>query len=117
MSKFAASALVGALTLASANAQPASAPNAPPVCLRPNSIDHTHTTNASTIDFYMRDGKIYRNSLKGTCPGLLFHGFIYVVHGDEICSNMQSIRVIESGEICELGTFTPYTPPPRPASP
>jgi len=87
-----------------------------PVCLRPfdtpgaGAIDHTHVVDARTILFYMRDGKIWKNTLRERCPALMFHGFTFVTHQDEICSNAQSIRVVESGEVCQLGVFTPYPP-------
>jgi hypothetical protein len=112
-------AILSTLLIAvSANAQevqPAAKPA--PVCLRPNEIDHTQTVDASNILFYMRGGKIWRNTLQGPCPGLRFNGFAYEVHGDEICSNMQSIHVIHDEELCFLGAFTPYVPPPKPPSP
>lgn len=91
--------------------------SAGPVCIRPfdspdDPINHTHVVDPQTILFYMSDGKIWKNTLKTPCRGLMFHGFSFATHQDEICSNAQAIHVIESGETCELGTFTPYTPPP-----
>lgn len=119
MRTLAATAFLTAFLIAPALAQPA-APRplgTAPVCLHPfdspdDPIDHTHYGNARTLLFYMRDGKVWVNTLKTPCPGLAFHGFDFVTHQDEICSNAQAIRVIESGETCELGEFTPYTPPP-----
>jgi len=89
------------------------------VCLWTYQIDHTTVPDKNTILFYMRDGKIWKNTLPQPCPGLLFHGFAYVAHADQICSNMQSIQVIETHEVCMLGAFEPYTPPPKekPAAP
>jgi hypothetical protein len=105
---------------AAVSAQAQSGPQSPtgsgPVCLRPfdtpgsGAIDHTHVVDPQTILFYMRDGKIWKNTLKTSCPGLMFHGFNFATHQDEICSNAQSIRVIETDEVCELGAFTPYAP-------
>jgi hypothetical protein len=85
------------------------------VCLNidmPNAVDHTRTVDASTILFYMRDGKIWKNTLKTPCPGLLFHGFSYVTHYAELCGN-EGISVIETHQVCSLGNFAPYTPPPE----
>jgi hypothetical protein len=84
------------------------------VCLNiemPNAVDHTKTVDASTILFYMRDGKIWKNTLKTPCPGLEFHGFSYATHYSELCGN-EGISVIETHQVCSLGNFTPYTPPP-----
>jgi hypothetical protein len=101
-----------------ANAQPATTSEGThPVCIRPfdsptGSIDHTHVVDPQTVLFYMSDGKVWKNSLRSPCPGLMFHGFAFLTHQDEVCSNAQGIRVIETGEVCQLGAFTSYTPPP-----
>ena len=86
------------------------------VCLKTYLIDHTTIVDAKTIDFRMRDGTVYRNTLTSPCRGLLFDGFIYTVHTNEICDNLQSIRVIRSGQTCLLGAFTKL-PPPAGAAP
>jgi hypothetical protein len=75
------------------------------ICLRPNLIDRTKVVDAKTIDFRMRDGTVYRNVLRNSCPGLLFNGFVYVVRANEVCDNLQSIRVLQTHEICLLGAF------------
>lgn len=80
-------------------------------CLWTYQIDHTHVVDPRTVVFYMKDGKAWTNTLKGPCPGLRFHGFSYVTHSDQICSNAVPIRVIETGEVCALGPFTPGSPP------
>jgi hypothetical protein len=86
------------------------------VCLQSTSIENTTTVDASTILFHMRNGTVWKNTLKSPCPGLKFHGFSYLTRADEVCSNAQAISVIETGEACELGTFTPYTGPEQHAS-
>lgn len=112
------SLLLGATALLLAGgavAQPApEPPQGHPVCLRPfdtpgpGGLIHTHVVDPRTILFYMPNGKVWVNHLKSQCRGLMFHGFEYVTHEDEICSNQTAIRVIESGEICKLGDFVPY---------
>jgi hypothetical protein len=113
MKVFVAAAFLAALAATSAQAQPME--KSGPVCLRPfdspdDPVDHTHVVNPQTVLFYMRDGKVWKNTLKSPCPGLMLHGFTFVTHQDEICDNAQAIQVIESGEVCELGSFTPYAP-------
>ncbi|HUO91389.1 MAG TPA: hypothetical protein VMU22_00625 [Rhizomicrobium sp.] len=90
------------------------------ICIRPfdtptGNIDHTKIVDPQTILFYMRDGKIWKNTLRGPCRGLEFHGFSFVTHYDELCSNAVAIQVIDTGQVCQLGYFTPYTPPATPA--
>jgi hypothetical protein len=78
------------------------------VCLWTYQIDHTHVLNPRTVLFYMKDGHVWRNDLKGPCPGLTFNGFSFVTPSDNICSNAVPIKVIRTGETCSLGAFSPY---------
>ncbi len=78
------------------------------VCLYTYLIDRTDVPDEGTIVFHMKDGKTWTNKLSGACPGLRFHGFSYIVRGNnEICGNLQSIRVLETGSVCALGPFVP----------
>jgi Family of unknown function (DUF6491) len=84
------------------------------VCLQSVLIDHTSIPDDNTILFTMRDGKIWKNSLPYSCPGLKIQGgFAYETHIDEICSNLQTIRVLRQGSFCLLGAFTPYEAPKK----
>jgi hypothetical protein len=76
-------------------------------CLWAYMVDHTTYVKPNTLLFHMRDGRVYKNVLSTRCDGLAFHGFIYETRSDEICSNSQSIRVLESHEVCQLGRFVP----------
>ena len=91
------------LALALSSIVPATAA---PTCLYTYQIDRTKVIDAKTIDFRMRDGTVYRNVLQHSCTTLPFYGFVYVVHVDQICDNLQSIRVLTSNEPCLLGAFT-----------
>ena len=83
-----------------------------PICIHSRDIDHTEVPDSRTILFYMRGGKIWKNTLMSDCAGLRFEGFAYApTPPDEICSNMQTIRVLRQGSVCMMGAFTPYTPP------
>ena len=99
------------LTLALAIATIAPAVAAP-TCLYTYQIDRTKVVDSQTIDFRMRDGTVYRNVLQHKCTGLPFNGFVYRVQTDEICDNLQSIRVLQTNDICLLGAFTKLPTPP-----
>lgn len=79
---------------------------AAPTCLYTYQIDRTRVVDAKTIDFRMRDGTVYRNVLRTSCTSLPFYGFVYVTRVDQICDNLQSIRVLTSNQVCLLGAFT-----------
>ena len=85
----------------------------------------------STIDFYMRGSKIYRNTLPNSCPQLGFEeAFSYATSLSQLCS-VDIITVLTArrrpacrGASCGLGQFQPVGrrgepmkqagPPPRP---
>jgi formylmethanofuran dehydrogenase subunit A len=76
------------------------------MCVEGYLVDHTHVVNASTIDFYMKDGKVLRSNLSTPCRGLNFHGFKVIGREGEICAP-GGISVLVSNEVCELGRFQP----------
>jgi hypothetical protein len=74
-------------------------------------IDHTKTPDDRTILFTMKNGAVYRSTLPATCPQLSFNGFSYVATPpDQICGNLQTIRVIRTGAVCMLGPLVQMTP-------
>jgi len=103
---------IGTSAAAAADA-PAAAPNPNTVCLWTYQIDHTHYIAPRTILFYMKGGTVWQNTLVNDCNGLSFNGFAYVTRDGQICSNMQSIIVLRTHQVCLLGQFTPYTPPAK----
>jgi hypothetical protein len=105
--------LISALTAATIAAGAVSPAMAAPVCLTSYLIDHTSVQKDNqTILFYMKNGNVYANTLASACPSLHFHGFVMNISGgnETICSNQQSIRVLVTNEVCQMGAFTPYTP-------
>ena len=117
MKGFAAVAVLAALAATSAGAEVGPLNPTGPVCLQPalvpnEPIPRTKVLDPQHILFYTREGQVWMNRLKTPCRGLMFHGFDVVGREGEICSNATSLRVIKSGETCQLGAFTPYTPPP-----
>jgi len=79
----------------------------PAICLQSRDIDRTTVVNPTTILFRMKDGKVYRSTLRTPYLGLRFNGFVYVTRIDEICGGSQSIRVLNTDQVCLLGRFTP----------
>ncbi|MDB5366395.1 MAG: hypothetical protein JWM77_2322 [Rhodospirillales bacterium] len=76
------------------------------VCLQLSSIDHTQVVDDRTILFHMRDRTTYRNVLPATCAGLKFEdGFSYATSINQLCSNVEIIRVLRRGTTCGLGAF------------
>jgi hypothetical protein len=88
-------------------------------CIGLAAIRSTKVVDDSTIDFNMRDGRILRNTLPYACPSLGFEeAFTYSTSLSQLCST-DIITVVHQGggprlgASCGLGTFVPYTPPPK----
>jgi hypothetical protein len=108
--------LAAAATLASSLPALADEASHKTVCIRSYEIDHTEIPNDSTIVFHMRNHKVFVNSLVARCVGLKnnTHGFTYSPTDpgtDEICSNLFTIRVNDTGQVCLPGVFTAVEPP------
>jgi hypothetical protein len=93
-------------------AQSLAPPQRSGVCLNGTDIEYTQTPNDQTVVFHMRDGKVWRNTLKTPCPNLKFeHAFSETIRGGQICANQQIIRVQQTGNFCALGDFTLISSP------
>ena len=116
----AASALLFAAAPSSAGQKtsqvpPATPDGAPVDCVTLSQIRDTQVRDGQTIDFTMRGGKVYRNTLDGgACPQLGFEKrFLYKTSGNQLCS-IDTISVLvepglSRGATCGLGKFQPVT--------
>jgi hypothetical protein len=81
------------------------------VCFPSYQIDHTEIPNDQTILFHMRGHKIYKADVINKCVGLSLNsrGFTYsptIPGSNEICSNLLTIRVNDTGQTCLIGDIT-----------
>ncbi|WP_448663015.1 hypothetical protein ACG3SL_20665 [Sphingomonas sp. CJ20] len=83
-------------------------------CLRLTNIRQSIVRDDKTIDFITRDGKVYRNTLNGSCPSLGFEKrFLHKTSSSDLCS-IDTITVLQDpglsqGATCGLGEFQPVT--------
>ena len=87
-------------------------------CVQLRQIDHTRVRDDRTIDFRMLGGKVYRNTLPHSCPGLGFEEkFMYKTSLSQLCS-VDIITVLHNtgglsrGASCGLGQFQPMEKAP-----
>jgi len=91
------------LVAAAAAASPASAA---PLCVQTRDIVSTDSKDGKLMTFKMRDGRVLVNHLQGICSDLRFNGFVWTIRGpEEVCERQQSLRVLQSGQVCTLGKF------------
>jgi hypothetical protein len=88
-------------------------------CVQLQNIRETQVRDDQTIDFIMRGGKRFRNTLPNSCPQLGFErAFSYQTSISQLC-NVDIITVIvqgagpRRGASCGLGKFTPIAPPQK----
>ncbi|MBN8808927.1 MAG: hypothetical protein J0I47_11950 [Sphingomonas sp.] len=82
-------------------------------CVNTTDIQQTHVRSDQVIDFEMRGGRTYRNTLPYACPSLGFEQrFGYKLSTTQLCS-VDTITVLQSGGMrgpsCGLGQFQPVT--------
>ncbi len=107
--------IVAAFAAAAGSLAKDAAPAGKPVCLEVNRIDHTEVLNDREILFYMNNGQIWVNNFSSPCRSLTREdGWVWESRIDRYCDNLESIRVIRTGEVCLLGAFTPYRKAPTP---
>ncbi|MEI9995270.1 MAG: hypothetical protein WDM91_11800 [Rhizomicrobium sp.] len=113
--KIVSNVLLAALAAAiAACASQAAEPDGNKICLEASAVSGTTVLDDRTILFRMRDGRVWKNTLRRECPQLKFWGgFDEVIRGDEICANQQIIRVLQTKLPCQLGAFSAYQPPAK----
>jgi len=100
--------LAAALTVAALAGGLAPALAAPATCIDTRMIkDSKPEKGGGALLFTMRDGTHYRNQLSSKCPDLDYNGYVWTIRNPDntVCDNQETIRVIQSGEICQLGKF------------
>ena len=86
----------------------------PESCVRLTDVSESRVRSDRVIDFYMRNGRVLRNTLPNSCSRLGFEqSFSYQVTNNQLCS-VDIIRVIDRGMrapgvACGLGQFQPVT--------
>jgi len=89
----------------------AAATHGPPsVCIESNRIDRTEVPDDTRIVFHMLDGSVYQAGIQGNCSGLHIdtRGFTYepIPGSNEICSNLQTIRLNTHQSVCLIGEIS-----------
>lgn len=96
--------LMTALVLAGmAIAGPASAK----MCIDARNIVSSKSDDGKVMVFKMKNGDTLINRLQGRCPDLKYHGFVWQMPSSDtkVCENEKSFQVLQSSQICILGTF------------
>lgn len=102
-----------AIALAACTSPPAStsAASIQNSCINPTEIARQTIVSDQEIRFEMRNGEVWVNKLPRACFGLKFEqGFSWEVRGMTVCSNQQTIKVLQAETTCQLGEFTREAP-------
>jgi hypothetical protein len=105
--------LAAAAPAANRRRVPEATPTGPAVgCIQLSQIRETQVRDDRTIDFFLRGGRVYRNTLPRSCPNLGFEQrFGYATSLNQLCS-VDIITVLQlppspAGASCGLGRFQP----------
>jgi hypothetical protein len=85
----------------------------PQSCVSRGQLRETRIRDDSTIDFFGSGGRVWRNTLSGSCPGLRPHnGFAYETSLSQLCSTdiiyvLETAGGLRRGAACGLGPFVP----------
>ena len=76
-------------------------------CIQTRDIVSSNSDDGKLLVFKLKNGQTMVNHLRGSCPDLRFNGYVWVLRsGDtKVCENQQSLRVLQSGQVCVLGKF------------
>jgi hypothetical protein len=85
------------------------------LCLDVRKIDNTESKDGKILTFHMHDGTVLQNHLKQQCDGLIFGGFVWGVEGsdNQVCEDTQTLRTLQTNELCVLGKFDPVKMAPK----
>lgn len=86
-------------------------------CLRLQDMKDAQAPDGKTLIVTMNNGKVWHNRLVGSCSELKWQGFAWTTHSDDVCDREQSLRVLNSGQICQLGVFEPGPAPKKTVAP
>lgn len=91
---------------------------APRVCIKYRDIVDSGSKDGKIMTFTMRDGRVLKNHLLGICNDLRFFGYVWDLRGSDpmVCEGMQSLRVLQSNQVCMLGKFDPPTMKQKPGA-
>lgn len=87
----------------------------PQICLQSNRIDHTEILSKTQILFYMNGKEVWLNTLPHPCSMDRTDGFVWKSSIPQYCDNLETIKIIRTGQTCMLGKFTPYEKPSKPS--
>jgi hypothetical protein len=103
----------GLLLITLAAAPFAAGPAAAARCVSVQDIRSATSRDGNVLRMEMRNGSIVDARMAGACKGLRFGGFSWVILDGLVCENMQSLQVLQTGEICNLGKFDSPTRTPK----
>lgn len=80
-------------------------------CIDPTRIQAQKVISDQEIQFTLAGKQVWTNHLAHVCPGLKAQGgFSWEVTGSMICSNKQTIFVLDRDTPCQLGEFSRLPP-------
>ena len=85
----------------------AALPASAKTCIDTRDIVSSKSDDGKVMVFEMKNGQTLTNKLRGVCPALKYHGYVWQLRSGDtnVCDNSHSLQVLQSGQICLLGKF------------
>jgi hypothetical protein len=80
----------------------------PQVCIPSWKVTGTRILSRTQILFYTSGKEVWLNTLPHPCSIDNTDGFVWQSSYPQYCDNIETIKVIRTGQSCMLGKFTPY---------
>ena len=77
-------------------------------CLNSKLVHYFYVLNSHTAVLELAGGKKVLMRFDGDCQGVEQYGFVHTAHDNKFCAGSHSIRVLHSGDRCEVKSLEPY---------
>jgi hypothetical protein len=80
-------------------------------CISNNRIHEINVLHTNTVILELVNGKKVAVRFMGSCRGIKQYGFVYTARNNQFCAMALSVRMMETGAHCQIGSLEPYTEP------
>lgn len=77
-------------------------------CISNNRIRAINVLGVNAAILELVDGKKVVMQFMGRCRGIRQYGFVYTTKNNLLCTKNHSVRVMETGNYCEVESLKPY---------
>jgi hypothetical protein len=77
-------------------------------CISSNRIQNIKVLDTNSAMLKLVDGKEVKMHFMGRCEGIRQYGFVYTARNNLFCIHKNSVRVLHTGQHCQVDSLIPY---------